>query len=178
MKNINFRDYIKDLTQLELFTINYKYNKAEVRTHTFYFENNKTLSGNLFLLDGGSPEPFLEINNPQSRYYETAFKIENIPVRYGQNSYDRAKDYFAIMIDQKGNIQPLAYTFTAKGFGYTGYIKKTERELFLNKKDAIIASEKYAREKTAKAIEELINIYPLAKQMIHIISEDNNDKSS
>ena len=159
-------------TKLKLYRIVYEYDKNVIKSFVkediFYFKDNQTFDGYLFLKGGYSPELFLEKNEPSSRYYEKSYKVNELPVRYFKNSYDaeKLKEYLAIVIDPKGNIQPLKYDYIAKGFGYTGYVSEYNETFYLKREQAEMVSKEYMEYRVNKAINSLLRDYPDAEKIL------------
>ncbi len=157
-----------DKTQLILYSIDYKRNGSSVKKHRFDFSNNQKFDDYLFLKDIYSPRLFLEKNEPSSTYYLTSYKVNGVPVRYVRSSYDPEdlKQYSAIVVNSKGNMQPLKYDYTAKGFGYTGYISEDNTEFYLNREEAEIVIKQDNIERANLAINHLLKQYPEAEKIL------------
>ena len=157
-----------DTTLLTLYRIVYESCTSSVKESIFYFKNNQKFDDYLFLKEGYSPELFLEKNNPSSRYYEKAYKVNEVPVRYSRNSYNPRdlKGYSAIVIDKQGNMQPLKYNYTAKGFGYTGYISDDNETFYFNKEQAETVSSEFIKRRINKEIDSLLENYPEAEKIL------------
>lgn len=155
-------------TKLILYSIDYS--NEIVREHIFFFSDNKTIGDYIIVKSHNADEIFLEKNDPSSRYFETAFKIDDIPLRYSRNFYDPSdiNKMCAIAINQKGDYKILSYSSIAKGFGCIGYIAESkQKDFYLNKEQANFILEQYLDKTAEDALKYLLKKYPRAKKFLN-----------